>query len=562
MTSINGARTAWTAPRPQFKTVSVAAFVLLLTAIITCAGIQASLKFGRLSIPPTYDDVVYFTSAAKWLAAWPTRSIASSLHALLAEHAPFSTITAIAGFRLTPHGYLGHYAINATVVAAFLSGLAALMWRSGLVDIMICLIAAACFPVMVQLVNEARPDLPWGLASGLAIGALVNQPIQRRSLAAVAALGFLCGLAALIKPSALPASLAGFAAIFIICAAAGWFDREIPSAARNTAWRALMFGLGVILALTPYLSVSFSQITGYIWRTLVENRALWALDAGLSDHAIYYSFGPVGHLALHRGLAVGLGLFAARLALGIWLKSHDPVRALVLLGAVAVTYAIPSVSVVKSYFLGAMFYGTFVVATALNLAAVACLLRDAIGDRNPGRIRAFNIFRALAMVALAVTLLRGLILRDAPIASTFDEASRQEVKTSSEALWPVLRSLAVQTSSAGGKPLTVSFSSPYPVNPSLMELYAQQARIPINLRGDFFSPRLDDAVSTLTSADVMVVTSSLPHNLPAPKMGNDIIRALDGRTDLCVILTVSLPDSRILRIYRKADQGCVLPPGR
>jgi len=127
MTSINGARTAWTAPRPQFKTVSVAAFVLLLTAIITCAGIQASLKFGRLSIPPTYDDVVYFTSAAKWLAAWPTRSIASSLHALLAEHAPFSTITAIAGFRLTPHGYLGHYAINAIVVAAFLSGLAALM---------------------------------------------------------------------------------------------------------------------------------------------------------------------------------------------------------------------------------------------------------------------------------------------------------------------------------------------------------------------------------------------------------------------------------------------------
>ena len=95
-----------------------------------------------------------------------------------------------------------------------------------------------------------------------------------------------------------------------------------------------------------------------------------------------------------------------------------------------------------------------------------------------------------------------------------------------------------------------------------MELYAQQARIPINLRGDFFSPRLDDAVSTLTSADVMVVTSSLPHNLPAPKMGNDIIHTLDGRTDLCVILTVSLPDSRILRIYRKADQGCVLPPGR
>jgi hypothetical protein len=348
----------------------------------------------------------------------------------------------------------------------------------------------------------------------------------------------------------------------VICTVADWFDRDNPSTLRNAAWRVLVFGLGVILALAPYLTVSFSQITGYIWRTLVENRALWALDAGFYDHAIYYSFGPVGRLALHSGLAVGLGLFAARLAMGAWLKKHDLVRALVLLGAVAVTYAIPSASVVKSYFLGAMFYGTFVVATALNFAAITALMCDAIGDRRLSRIRAFNIFRAVVMVALVAVLLRGLILKDAPIASTFDEASRQEVKTSSETLWPVLRRLAVQTSSAGGKPLIVSFSSPYPVNPSLMELYAQQAQIPISLRGDFFPSRLGDAVSTLANADVMVVTSSIPHNLPAPRMGDDIIRALDGRPDLCVILTVSLPDKRVLRIYRKADQGCVLPPGR
>ena len=281
-------RIARTTSRPGFRAVSIAAFVLLLTAVITCAGLRASFKFGRLSIPPTYDDVVYFISAAKWLAAWPTRSIAAGLHALLAEHAPFSTITAIAGFLLTPHGYLGHYAINAVVVAAFLAGVTALVWRSSTIDIIICLIGVACFPAMVQVVNEARPDLPWGLASGLAIGALVNKPVQLRSLAAIAALGLLCGLATLIKPSALPASLAGFAAVYIICALGGWFDRDNPSTVRSAAWGALLFGLGVILALTPYLSVSFSQITGYIWRTLVENRALWALDAGLYDHAIFY----------------------------------------------------------------------------------------------------------------------------------------------------------------------------------------------------------------------------------------------------------------------------------
>ena len=278
------------------KAISVVALVLLLTATITSAGIRASLKFGRLSIPPTYDDVVYFISAAKWLSAWPGRSLSASFSALLGEHAPFSTITAVAGFILTPDSYRGHYAVNAVVIAGFFSGLAALVWRSRLLDVAVCLIGAACFPVMVQAINEARPDLPWGLATGLAIGAVVHKPIRNRSLRTVALLGFSCGLAALIKPSALPVSLACFAMGFLLSTAGDWFDSDDLPTVKNAAWRALIFSLGIILALAPYLAVSFSQITGYIWRTLVENRALWALDASVYDHAVYYAFGPVGHL--------------------------------------------------------------------------------------------------------------------------------------------------------------------------------------------------------------------------------------------------------------------------
>jgi hypothetical protein len=122
--SIHGNRIASATSRPGSKTIAVVALVSGLTAIIACVGIRASLKFGRLSIPPTYDDVVYFISAAKWLSAWPSRSFAASLYALLGEHAPFPTITAIAGFLLTPDSYVGHYAINAAVVAGFLSGIA------------------------------------------------------------------------------------------------------------------------------------------------------------------------------------------------------------------------------------------------------------------------------------------------------------------------------------------------------------------------------------------------------------------------------------------------------
>jgi hypothetical protein len=551
-------RIARATSRPALKAIFVGALVILLTAAITWAGLRGSLRFGRLSIPPTYDDVVYFVSAAKFLSAWPSRWLAASLHSLLGAHAPFSTVMAAVGFLLTPGSYLGAYTVNALVIAGFLSGIAALVWRAPLADIVICLAGAACFPVMVQAVNEARPDLPWGLASGLAIGVLVSKPILSRSLPAIAILGFCCGLAALIKPSALPATLPCFAAAFLISAAADWFGSSNSPSVKPAVGRAVIFGLAAILPLVPYLSVSFSDIADYIWHSLVVDRAMWSIDVGLYGHAIYYSFGPVGQLALHNGLLVGLGLFAIRLALGAYLKSGDVARAVALLSALVACYVIPSITPVKSYFLGAMFYGPFVVSTALNYAAIVTLVRDGSGGRNLGPIWVFDALQLAVMMALAAVFLRAVTVSEPPLATVFDEVTRQEVRASSEVVWQVLRSLPVPA----GRQLLVSVSSPFPVNASLLELYALQARIPLTSREDYFYSRLDDALRNITGADVMVVTSSLPHNLPTPRMGDEIIRALDGRGDLCVLQTVALRNDGMLRIYRKADPGGSAPPAR
>jgi len=162
-------------------------------------------------------------------------------------------------------------------------------------------------------------------------------------------------------------------------------------------------------------------------------------------------------------------------------------------------------------------------------------------------------------MALAGLFLR-VLLKDPRIASTFDESTGREVRVSSEAVWQTLRGL-----SAGnplGRQLVVSFSSPHPVNPNLMELYAQRDQIPLTVRGEFFHPRLDEALKSLSGADIQVVTSSMQHNLPGPRMGDDIIKALDGRSDLCAIQALSLPDARVLRVYRKIEQGCSLAPAR
>jgi hypothetical protein len=63
--------------------------------------------------------------------------------------------------RYCPDDYLGPYANNAVVILAFLLGVACLLWWRSLVDIMTCLVGAACVPMLWQTMTEARPDLPW-----------------------------------------------------------------------------------------------------------------------------------------------------------------------------------------------------------------------------------------------------------------------------------------------------------------------------------------------------------------------------------------------------------------
>lgn len=117
------------------RVAAVIGLVVILTAITASLSLRLAEQFGRLSIPPTYDDVAYFLAAAQWLNAAPSQGLAANFYGLLHQHAPFSTLTAAIGFTLRPNSFLGPYAINAVIILAFLLGLAGLLWRRSLVDI-------------------------------------------------------------------------------------------------------------------------------------------------------------------------------------------------------------------------------------------------------------------------------------------------------------------------------------------------------------------------------------------------------------------------------------------
>src|SRR6266403_565434 len=102
--------------RQPGRVAAVIGLAVILTAITASLSLRLAEQFGRLSIPPTYDDVAYFLAAAQWLNAAPSHGIAANVYGLLHQHAPFSTLTAAIGFSLRPDDYLGPYALNAVTI--------------------------------------------------------------------------------------------------------------------------------------------------------------------------------------------------------------------------------------------------------------------------------------------------------------------------------------------------------------------------------------------------------------------------------------------------------------
>jgi hypothetical protein len=532
-----------------WKISAIATLVCPATLVLTWNALQASSRVGRLSVPPTYDDVVYFAAAAKWLSEAHRQPVLSSVVSLLSQHAPYATLSAIAGLLMTRHSYIGAYAVNGVVIAAFLLGIALLVRRSRLFQIAAALLLAGCVPVVGQAVNEARPDLPWGLAFGLLSAVLVNTPLTLRSRRMAIILGALSGVVVLLKPAALPASIGAIASLLVISRVAGELTDEPRAPAHTNGGRYWLFAAAGAAIMAPYLTVSLKHAAHYIWNTMVVNGDQWQYHAPLSAHATYYSAGYGGHLALGNWLWIGLALFAVRAALALACAQSDLARTIRLFCALAVAYAIPTLSPMKSFFLGAIFYGTFVVAMALNAVAVL----DILAAVSPGSLRRW--LAPVAALGLMVVFIRTAIAGEVVLATRFDDRLRQDMTTYSPLVWSTLRA-AASTVPADHAPLDIAFLSPYPVNSWLMQLYAERELVPVRTREAYYGRSVNATVANLSSADIAVISTATPANFNGFTENADVMRAFDQSASYCVLGSWTLGPSQQLRVFAKGNLLC------
>jgi hypothetical protein len=549
------------------RTGVVATLVLTLSVMITYVSIRLSFKIGRLSVPPLWDDVSYFIAATRWLSAAGNRWFGESLYALLDQHAPFSTLTAIIGFTLIPDGYIGPYAVNGVIIAAFLLGIARCVWHLSVLDIATCIVAVACVPMLSQAIAEARPDLAWGMALGMAVGGIVYKPLSGRTGRSLFFLGMLCGLAVAIKPTAFFASTACI--LFAVCAvlACDWLQsevRDIRSAVKKLMPIMLVFLLGLTVGIATILSVGFMKTVNYILTILIDTRDFWATQESAYGHLIYYSFGTAGKIALGKWLWIGVALFAFRLGIATLRDRTDIGRTLTLLAIVLTAYAIPTSSVVKAYFWGAIFYGVFVVSMVLNFSAIIGSLNAThAGNPMKGADSGWLIALVMRLAPLAVVsfvFIARLLPGNTNLATTLDPNSILDIRAATDQVWSLLKENLIyqQQHHLDRKTVVVKFSSPYPVTSSAIQLYAMHAHAKLDARGSFFIRALDEAAKDMTAADFAVVTSTMPHGLPGPRMGDDLIRLLDADPHMCLVESMGLLNAaRVMRIYHHSDLGCV-----
>jgi len=414
--------------------------------------------------------------------------------------------------------------------------------------------------------TEARPDLPWGLALGLAIGSVLYRPFLQRSRWSVFGLGAFCGLAAAIKPSAFPASLTCIelaAGAQLICECLEADGGGFRAAVRRAGLPPLIFVAGLLAGTFAIAGFELVNTLNYIRIAMVDYRDFWVFDESFRDSLLHYSVGVEVRTALSYWLWFGLALIMLRLGLALLHDRRDVGRSITLVVAVLVAYAIPTLSPVKSYFLGAMFYGVFIVAMALNLCAIIGGLEGILSRLTLGPALRRWLVSGLHILPLVVALslfVHNCLPGRVELATRLNQDQIHDMRTATERVWSLLQQKSLmpdaQASVQAGKVPVVTFSSPYPVTSRTIQLYAVQAHMTLHVQHQYFNRTLDAAAKVLLASDVAIVTSSMPHNLPGPRMGDELIGRMDADPNMCLVDSLPLLTARVIRIYRRGDTGC------
>ena len=345
-------------------------YVFGYTAAIgaTIAVLQFSMRCGRLAMPLAFDDISYILAGFDNFDAFRHAQIGHAIALLMTAHAPFQSLLVMLGFLVFGVHPWTAYAANGVLL--LLAVTAILYMTRALPDAFRIAILGLgiASPLFINLVAEFRPDLFWGMLCGFACWLILREQSlkgpARNQIPAI----LVSAAAILWKPSALFPTLAvlGLASIFSLAAAI--LESEPGPPTKTVALRYVLAIAGVLALILPYFAINAE--------TLLQYMALFASPSHIAPYRTGYTaaqnmnvflFGDNFKSGLWLWLPLGLAVAILNAAFSPF-AAFGSRRRYWFFAAVALwSYVIPTISPVKSFFLGGIFYGCFFCFTLLGL---------------------------------------------------------------------------------------------------------------------------------------------------------------------------------------------------
>ena len=347
----------------------------LLVVFHCVATLGSCLRSGRLSIVPIYDDVEYLVDGLNRIARFEQDGIVGLIRSFVVQppHAPYSTLIAVMGFVLTPYSMVGAYALDCIWLPIILVLINRVLRDLPILSRVGVLTASLAVPLFGVVISSFRPDPSWGLITGIVAVLLATLDINNARLRTCFGMGLLVGATALSKPTGMPAGVVVMATGYVGAVVTSAFIR--PTSMRHLIIKTSALLLGVLIPLVPYLAVAWGDLWLYISSVMGKDSSVWRTSGSALFQVTYYLRPEVS------GLLIGWILIGGPVALIIASCIATNLRYRYFAGplcsvcaVVIVAYAIPTISPVKSGFIGCLFYGAVTAATLWAIGQAISIL--------------------------------------------------------------------------------------------------------------------------------------------------------------------------------------------
>jgi hypothetical protein len=467
-----------------------------MASLFGLANIVQSLHQGQLSVPITFDDIIYFLDGLKRLQSIYDFGVRQFLVDYFHNppHSPLATIEPLVAFALLGSHEWAPAVVNIFYVASVLILVRIAMKGHSLVVYLGVAVPLLSWPLMGHLIVVSHPDIVCGLLIAFGIVQITSRPWLSSGTRNLLLISACFGLALLAKPTISPITvglyLAGLSAATLIDLPT---LEPPPSIRAALAFNARSMLIVAVMALPHYL-LAWRHVYEYIYvSTFGREKDIWALKMNAVEHLSYYLTGIGGRFMMGDWLFLTL----ASVLISLWLSRAygRHVEALRVVGVMTLAaFACLAVSIPehKSPYVGALVPSLVMVGFAKTMIFNLDTLSRA---KHRGWLGAY----------IFIAICAALLLHSWPwkYRSGAPEVEPQSTSLKREALLSDLTHLIAERHPAGGKVFFVGLT-PY-LNAPILNFALLQHRVrgiegfDLHLSSD-----MSAQVAALESSDVAI----------------------------------------------------------